>query len=128
MSIFNIKCPSGKDITFREITFMERRQIAKKYNRNEGYLLEEVMAAAAITHVNGEPIEDWIGDPIVRLDQWAIPDVQYYLEVFLSITTIDETVRERAQEEAKKMLGGGNTHQDLVSGTRPKALKVTTGN
>lgn len=127
MSIFNTKLPSGKEVTFREITFMERRKIAKKYNRNEGYLLEEVMAAAAITHIDGAPIEDWVGDPIVRLDGWPIPDVQYYLEVFLSITTIDETIRERAQEEAKKLMGGGHTFQGQATGTKAKALKVNTG-
>lgn len=127
MSIFSTKLPSGKEITFREITFLERRQIAKKYNRNEGYLLEEVMAAAAITHINGAPIEDWIGDPIIRLDGWAIPDVQYYLEIFLSITTIDETIRERAQEEAKKLMGGGQAFQGQVTGTKAKALKVNIG-
>lgn len=129
MSIFNTNLPSGNKVTFKEISFRERRQIAKKYNRNEGYLLEEVMAAAAITHVNGDPItEEWAADPISRLDNWSIPDVQYYLEVFLSINSIDETARERAQEEAKKMLGATTTPPSRASGTKPKALKVDTGN
>lgn len=128
MSIFTTNLPSGNKVTFKEITFMERRQIAKKYNRNEGYLLEEVMAAAAITHINGDPLDEWGGDPISRLDAWSIPDVQYYLEVFLSINSIDETARERAQDEAKKMLGATGTRQSKASGTKPKALKVDTGN
>lgn len=127
MTIFKLGLPSGKEVTFKEITFMERRHIAKKYNRNEGYLLEEVMAAAAITHIDGEPTAEWLGDPIARLDTWSIPDVQYYLEAFLSINSIDETARERAQEEAKKMLGGTSTQASKASGTKPRALKVDTG-
>jgi hypothetical protein len=127
MSIFNVKLPSDREVTFKEITFMERRQIAKRYNRNEGYLLEEVMAAAAITHIDGEPIADWVGDPIVRLDSWAIPDVQFYLEVFLAINSIDEMARERAQAEAKKMLAGTPIQEGAATGIKPRALKVTTG-
>jgi hypothetical protein len=126
--MFTLQLPSGMDIVFRATSFKERRELAKKYNRNEGYLLEELMASNALVKVDGHPVaEEWASDPITRLDAWSIPDVQFYLECFMSMNSIEDVVRERAQEAAKKLMGAGNTLIEGQSGTKPRALKVTSG-
>lgn len=126
--MFNLTLPSGKEITFRSTSFRDRRLLAKKYNRNEGYLLEELMAAFALLSIDGNPVqEEWAAEPINRFDTWSIVDTQYYIEVYMSMNSIDDMARERAQEEAKKLMGAGTTQTSQVSGTKPKALKVNTG-
>jgi hypothetical protein len=126
--MFTLQLPSGMEIVFRSTSFRERRELAKKYNRNEGYLLEELMASNALVKVDGNPVaEEWASDPITRLDMWSIPDVQFYLECFMSMNSIEDLVRERAQEAAKKLMAGGSTQTDHQTGTRARALKVNSG-
>lgn len=126
--MFPLQLPSGREIVFRPTSFRERRQLAKMYNRNDGYLLEEMMASAVLVSIDGTPVqEEWAADPISRFDDWSVPDVQYYLEVFLTMNSIEDMVRERAQEQAKKLMGHGATQAGQASGTRQKALKVNTG-
>lgn len=126
--MFTLQLPSGMEIVFRSTSFRERRELAKKYNRNEGYLLEELMASNALIRVDGTPVaEEWASDPITRLDMWSIPDVQFYLECFMSMNSIEDVVRERAQEAAKKLMGAGPTQIDPQAGIKPRALKVNSG-
>jgi hypothetical protein len=126
--MFTLQLPSSLEIVFKATSFRERRQLAKNYNRNEGYLLEELMAANALVKIGGTPVlEEWASDPISRFDNWSIPDVQYYLEAFMTMNSIEEVIRERAQEAAKKLMGAGGTQTEAQSGGRPRALKVNSG-
>jgi hypothetical protein len=115
------------EVAFRTTSFMDRRRMAKLYKREEGYLLEELMAAEALVMVDGHSVDnEWDSEPIRRMDNWSMPDVQYYLEAFMTVNSLDETLKARAADEAKKLMGGMKVqHQEPT--TRPKGLKVNTG-
>lgn len=124
---FPLTLPSGMEIAFRTTSFMDRRRMAKLYKREEGYLLEELMAAEALVMINGQSLDnEWDSEPIKRMDNWSMPDVQYYLETFMTVNSLDETLKTRASEEAKKLMGGMKGRA-LEPTTKPKGLKVNTG-
>lgn len=106
--MFELNLPSGKKVTFRAPSFMDRRLILREYDRTEGYLPEDLLAAKCLTHVDGQPIEDnWEVEPISLVDAWDLRDQSYYLEVFMNMFSLDEKAKTAAQEAAKKLMGGG---------------------
>lgn len=96
---------------FRPLTFTDRRVVGKMYGgRQEGYTLEELLAAYALVQVDGQVVpEDWAADPITRFDSWTLPEAQYYLEVFMTVCMLEDKLRNAAQEAAKKLMGTANT-------------------
>lgn len=108
--MFNLSLPSGKKVTFRAPTFVDRRLILKEYDRSEGYLPEDLLAAKCLTHVEGQPLADnWETDAITLVDGWDLRDQSYYLEVFMNMFSLDEKAKQAAQEAAKKLMGGGSS-------------------
>ena len=103
--------PSKRVVMFRPITFTDRRNVGKLYGgRQEGYTLEELLAAYALVQDNGRMVEEeWAADPITRLDNWSLPETQYYLEVFMTVCMLDDKLRTSAQDAAKKLMGSAPT-------------------
>ncbi len=108
--MFNLDLPSGRKVTFRAPSFADRRNILREYDRSEGYLPEDLLAAKCLTHINGGPVEEeWARDPISLMDDWALNDQAYYMEVFMNMFSLDEKAKTAAQEQAKKLMGGAAT-------------------
>lgn len=119
--MFEAVLPSTKKVTFRAPTFVDRRNILRQFERNDGYMPEDLLAAKCLTHVNDRVVEeDWANlDPISIFDSWDLRDQQFYLEVFMNMFSLDEKAKNAAQETAKKLMGS------TVAPTSPKAAKIT---
>jgi hypothetical protein len=120
--MFNLNLPSGKAIVFRAPTFVDRRNILKEYNRNDGYLPEDLLAAKCIVQIDGTQVEDaWDVDVISLLDTWSLLDQAFYMEVFMNMFNLDDKAKTAAAEEAKKLMGAS------MNGTSKsgKASKLT---
>jgi hypothetical protein len=116
--MFEISLPSKKKVQFSAPTFNDRRLMLKNYDRAEGYLPEDLLAAKCLTHVNESPVQqDWETEPINRFNGWSLKDQAYYLEVFMNMFSLDEKTKEAAAQEAKKLMG--------MTGT-PKPSQVAT--
>ncbi len=124
--MFEATLPSGKQVTFKAPMFEDRRSIVRKYDRNDGYLPEDLLAAQCLTHINGTPVEaDWANpDPITVFYGWELPDQAFYMEVFMSMFGLDEKGKQNAQELAKKLMSGTAT---ASSTQKAKAVKVSGG-
>jgi len=126
--------PSGKKVQFTSVTFLDRRRILKSYKQEQGYLMEEMLAAYALHTIDGEPLDTGFGSPqiIERLDTWDYKDVTYYLEVFMRTVMLDDEMRSQAESDAKKISSGATSTNQTVtdkdtSGTPsglPKGLTV----
>jgi len=111
----------------KPMTFRERQEAVRNYKsiKDAGFMLEELMAAMALVAIDGQEVgTDLLADPITYLDDWSLPDTQFYLEFFMTLNSIDEKVRKNAEELAKKLMGGTTAPARTGSG---KAAKVTGG-
>jgi hypothetical protein len=43
-------------------------------------------------------------DPVLLLAEWANADVQYYIEWFMTLFFLDDKIKDRATNEAKKIM------------------------
>jgi len=119
--MFELKLPSGADIEFRGPTYKDRRVVLSSYNKEDGYVPEDALAARCITKVNGNSVlkEEWevqsTKDYVAIMDSWNFKDQQYYLEVFMNMFSLGEEVRKNAEEVAKKLLMGTDTPSSTTS-------------
>lgn len=109
--MFTFQLPSGNTVVMRMLTFRDRQYAVRSFksDKEQGYMLDELLAAMAIVSINGRDVSTDLlaaSDPISYMDDWSLPDVQYYLECFMSINSIDEKMRKAAEEQAKKLMGG----------------------
>lgn len=125
--LYPVELPSGRHIKIRQFTFEDRVYLAKQYQsyagnnpREQGYTLEELMAAASIVEIDGIRVVDEMGnqvefgrDPIQLFMAWDPKEVQYFLELFMSVAFIDDKLRAQAQEQAKKLMALMSTPQAL---------------
>lgn len=110
--MFELKLPSGADIKFSAPSFNDRRLMLKNYDRNEGYLPEDLLAAKCLTQYKGVPVqEEWAMEVIHRFDGWSLKDQAFYLEVFMNMFSLDEKAKNAAAEEAKKLMDATGTRQ-----------------
>lgn len=107
-----LKLPSGKEISFRTLSFKERRELLAKWQKNEGrnsgYLLEEYLMGAALVTENGQGVLDEYQLPdgyISRMDHWSMKDASYYMEAFILINGLGDKDRPNIESEVKKILG-----------------------
>lgn len=133
--LYTVELPSGREVEIRQFTFEDRVYLAKQYQsyagnnpREQGYTLEELMAAASIVKINGTPVVDEMGnqvefgrDPIQLFMPWDPKEVQYFLELFMTVAFIDDKLRAQAQEQAKKIMASMATPQ--VPGGRRSPVK-----
>lgn len=107
--MFDFTLPSGRQIVMKLLNFRERQEAVRifKSGKEEGYLLDELLAAMALVSVDGKDFSsDLISDPITRMDEWELKDVQHFLELFMALNSLDDKGRKAAEEQAKKALGG----------------------
>jgi hypothetical protein len=116
--LYPVELLSGRQVKIRQFTFEDRVYLAKQYQsyagnnpREQGYTLEELMAAASIVEIDGARVVDELGnqvefgrDPIQLFMSWDPKDVQFFLEIFMTIAFIDDKLRAQAQEQAKKIM------------------------
>jgi hypothetical protein len=134
--LYDIELPSGRKLKFKQFTFADRVSAAKMYQaggngnpRDLGYTLEEYMAASAIMEVDGERTVDdmgnqvvWGAEPIHLFSTWNAGEVQYFLEMFMTISFLDAKIQAQAQEQAKKLMASMSTPQ--AGGGRRSPAKV----
>lgn len=108
--MFNIDLPSGKKISVEAPTFSDRMEAVKEFRATKdaaGYSVEELMAAKALVAIDGNTVTmNMTMDPIFLFSNWSNSDVQYYIELFMTMFFIDDKLRERATTEAKKLMTG----------------------
>lgn len=128
-----VKLPSGAEITFRSVNFMERRRLMKQYQRDSGYLFEELLAAFALETYRGEPIKDiapgqGAEDIINRFNVWNIMDVTFYSSLFVTVVVQDEDMAETIKKTALSLTDGtlspSPTPQRPVESRLPAGLNV----
>ena len=111
--MFNCKLPSGMEISVEAPTFQDRMESVKEYRSvkdDVGYSVEELMAAKSISAINGNVVDtSMMLDPILVLSEWPNADVQYYIEYYMTLFFLDDKIRDKATQEAKKIMMGQQT-------------------
>lgn len=137
--LYDVRLPSGRELKIRQFTFADRIAMARQYQsyagnnpREQGYTLEELMAAGSIVEIDGVRVVDdmgnqidFNGEAIHLFSTWDPKEVQYFLELFMTIAFIDEKLRAQAQEQAKKLMESMSTPP--APGGRRSPAKVTGG-
>lgn len=129
--MFHIDLPSGKQVTFRPPSFVDRRKSIRNFPgaKECGYIPEDLLAAMCITNIDGNPIPaEWeMHDPIALFEGWDLKDQAFYLEVFMNMFSLDEKEKQSAQDLAKKLMGGSaQSPAPIPTGkaAKPSTVKV----
>lgn len=113
--MYNCKLPSGIEVSVEAPSFQDRIDAVKDYRSvkdDVGYSVEELMAAKAITSVNGDVVDTgMLLDPVMLLADWPNADVQYYIEWFMTLFFLDDKIRDKATQAAKKIMIGQQSKQ-----------------
>lgn len=108
--MFKCDLPSGKSVVVNPPNFMDRVQAVKDIRSMKdepGYTVEELIAAKSVKSVDDVEVRQGFAmDPIYVLSDWHNGDVQYFLEWFMTLFFLEDKVRDRAQEAAKKIKFG----------------------
>lgn len=130
--LYPVELPTGRKVEFKQFTFDDRIAVARQYTgtpRELGYTMEELMAASSIVKIDGVPVVDDYGnqmefgaDPIHLFATWDYQEVQFFLEVFMTICFLDEKIRAQAQAAAKKLMESMANRQ--APGGRPSPAKA----
>ena len=117
--MFKLKLePSGREITFRKISFADKEAIAKQHVAESGIAAEEMLAMASLIIIDSTPVEN-VKHALEMVRSWDYSEVQYFLEVWSTINLIDKEMRERAQQAAKKLLSTGTTQAPSTASSKP---------
>lgn len=107
-NMYNCKLPSGIEVSVNPPSFQDRMEAVKEFRsvKDEvGYSVEELMAAKCIVSVNGDVVDTGMMlDPVLLVAEWPNADVQYYIEWFMTLFFLDDKIRDRATNEAKKIM------------------------
>lgn len=107
--MFEFDLPSGRKVTMKVLNFSDRQEAFRwvAQHRSEGIGAEDYMAALALVRVNNVDIAARLmDDPVDFVRDWELTDYQFYLEVFMSINSLDEKGRKAAEDVAKKLMKG----------------------
>lgn len=108
--MFKCELPSGSSVSVDAPSFRSRMEALKEFKAAKeelGYTAEELLAAKSITAVNGDVVNQrTLFDPIEILYSWEISDIQYFIEWFMTLFFLEDKMRERAANEAKKLMTG----------------------
>lgn len=122
--MFKCELPSGKTVSVDAPSFRVRMEALKEFKAAKeelGYTAEELLAAKSITAVDGNTINQaTLFDPVEILYNWQINDIQYFIEWFMTLFFIEDKMRERAANEAKKLMTGGQAGTKNSKGTPAK--------
>jgi hypothetical protein len=107
--MYNCKLPSGIEISVNPPSFQDRMEAVKEFRQVKdevGYSVEELMAAKCIASVGGNVVvgNDMMLDPILLLADWPNADVQFYIEWFMTLFFLDDKIKDKATNEAKKIM------------------------
>lgn len=106
--MFNCKLPSGIEVSVNPPSFQDRMEAVKEYRsvKDEvGYSVEELMAAKCICAIGGDVVDTgMLLDPVLLIAEWPNQDVQYYIEWFMTLFFLDDKIRDKATQEAKKIM------------------------
>lgn len=122
--MFKCEMPSGKTVSVDAPSFRVRMEALKEFKAAKeelGYTAEELLAAKSITSVDGKSINTrTLFDPVEVLYDWGIGDIQYFIEWFMTLFFIEDKMRERASNEAKKLMTGEKSGMKSSSNTPAK--------
>jgi hypothetical protein len=111
----------GTSVSFHAPTLGNRMDLDRAYpgaDSNCGYSLEEMLFAACIDTVDGDPKPN-NKEHIAVLDHWTHLDAQYALAVFISAVTIDK-------EEDNSARTLGKSLRDKTKAVSQKSTKVSS--
>ncbi len=113
--MFTCELPSGIKVSVEAPTYFHRTESVKEFRvmKDEvGYSVEELMAAKSITAINGQVVQSSLMlDPIYIMSEWPNSDVQYYLEWYMTLFFLEDKIKDRATNEAKKIMMGVQTEK-----------------
>lgn len=106
--MYNCKLPSGIEVSVNPPSFQDRMEAVKEFRSvkdDVGYSVEELMAAKCITSIDSNVVNtDMLLDPVLLVAEWPNADVQYYIEWFMTLFFLDDKIRDKATNEAKKIM------------------------
>lgn len=108
--MFKCELPSGKTVSVDAPSFRSRMEALKEFKAAKeelGYTVEELLAAKSVNAVDGNVVtHSTLYDPIEVMYDWSIGDIQYFIEWFMTLFFIEDKMRDRAANEAKKLMTG----------------------
>ncbi len=111
--MFDCNLPSGIKVSVKPPSFQDRMEAVKEFRQVKdevGYSVEELMAAKCVAAINGDVVDTgMLLDPVLLLAEWANADVQYYIEWFMTLFFLDDKIKDRATNEAKKIMTAQQT-------------------
>lgn len=129
--MLDIVLPTGRRVSFKPITFYDRQQAARRYERGSGYSLEEYMAVLALQKIDDRAVNQELYstyDPMDLVNNWTHVEAQFYFEVFNNTCLLDERGRLAAIEQAKNVMGAGRTPMPQAPGTQGTRPPRGSGN
>lgn len=106
--MYTCELPSGNKVSVEAPNYSHRIATIKEYRslkEEVGYSAEELMAAKSIVSVNGQPIDQsFVLDPLYIIADWPPADVQYFLEWYMVAFFLDDKIRDKATDAAKKLM------------------------
>ena len=122
--MFKCHLPSGQSVSVEAPSFRSRMEALKEFRAAKeelGYTAEELLAAKSITAIGGDTVNQrTIFDPIELMFDWDISDIQYFLEWFMTLFFLEDKMRERAVNEAKKLMTGEKSGMKNTKNTPAK--------
>jgi hypothetical protein len=112
---FPLTLPSSEfPIKFRMPTGKDQCFSLANQDREKGLIAEYILAVRCIESVNGYEINP--DDYVQTFHALALPDINYYFDVFAAMFLGDAEKRETAKDMAKKLLNG-----ESIVGTQKKS-------
>jgi hypothetical protein len=113
--MFTCNLPSGKTAAVEAPNYFHRTETVKEFRpiKDEvGYTVEELMAAKSVVAVDGKPVNNKLSfEPIQVLAGWPPADVQYFIEWYMTLFFLEDKLRDRAVNEAKKLMMNGDSNR-----------------
>ena len=124
--MFTCELPSGKKVSVEAPSYSHRIESVKEFRplKDEvGYSVEELMAAKSIAAVDGNTVNTNLSlDPIYLLADWGNADAQYFIEWYMTLFFLDDKIRSRAVDAAKKLMISGDMASSGKSKTSPAKI------
>ena len=122
--MFKCQLPSGKTVSVEAPSFRSRMEALKEFRGSKeelGYTAEELLAAKSISSIEGNVVhQNMVFDPVELMYDWEIQDIQYFIEWFMTCFFLEDKMRERAVNEAKKLMTGEKAGMKNTKGSPAK--------
>lgn len=108
--MFKCQLPSGRTVSVEAPSFRSRMEALKEFRSSKdelGYTAEELLAAKSISAIDGNVVHQaTVFEPTELMYDWNISDIQFFIEWFMTLFFLEDKMRERAVNEAKKLMTG----------------------